>query len=601
MNLRKEDLYSILLQRVAEDTPHADYQRTVDHAKWNKQIITGDDQKEILVTYKVRETQNQVEQRVRVTNSRTQYVSNKVKKLFNEVHRSDDVTETISYSSSQTDASGLLQALDTWYENKSLKKYIAGRFKDLVFEDPNAYIIAEFENDDPVNKKPTPYPFEVRSGQIYYPHRVNGVLQYLITFHPIAYNTKKNGVVTGYRYTLYGIGYSFVLQHIPDGSLFEIPEGWQKIKMKYGERPEKQLFIFQEYETKTEECPAFRVGYLDDPETDGRTKVSVFYAAKNILTDLIWNKSEYDLAKALHGFYQKFVYVSPCKPCGGSGYVEDHEMEARETCRSCKGSGKDIHTTTQDIVAIGLPSDPTQMFDLSRLVHYAVIPDSLITKQREDVVSDQKDVFNCIFGANVLERSELVETATAKNYDWRAVNNTLFEYGDQVSDFFKFAVRLSASHRGELQGLIVQHSHSQDFKLESVLEKIEQRQAAMNAGAPMSVISAFDIDILGKQHKDDPVFLKLYKAKERFRPMRDKSRDEKLMLISALDTNDPERILFIYYERIFDDILDEHENFADYAYKKQRDIVYKKVQEIIDAKAKARPSMSLALAGNEEE
>ena len=82
MDFTPEGLFAILTRRVSEDTPHRDYQRTVDHAKWCYQIVTGDDQKEILVSYKVRETQKQVDQRIRITNSRTQYVANKVKKLL---------------------------------------------------------------------------------------------------------------------------------------------------------------------------------------------------------------------------------------------------------------------------------------------------------------------------------------------------------------------------------------------------------------------------------------------------------------------------------------------------------------------------------------
>lgn len=598
MNLSREDLFDILVRRVAEDKPFADYNRTVDHAKWCRQILTGDDQKDILVTYKVRETQKQVDQRVRITNSRTQYVSNKVKKLFNEVHRSDDVTEVIAYKE-EARTSDLVTALGSFYENKPLKNYISTRFRDLVFEDPNAYIIIEFENDDPIRKKPTVYPFEVRCNQVYQPHRVNGVLQYLITFEPVVYQTKKSGAVTGHKYTMYGIGYSFVMQHIPEGAIYQIPEGWQSMKMKYGQHKNQQLFIYQDYETKTVECPAHRVGYLDDPDTQGRTKVSPFYPAKHILTDLIWNKSEYDISKALHGFYRTFVYVQDCKICSGTGTIIDPDLDKDIQCHACKGKGKDIHETAQDIVAVKMPDNPEQIFDLSKMIFTHTIPEGLITKQREDYINDQKDVFNCIFGANVLDRTELVETATAKHYDWRAVNNTLFEYADQVSEFFKFAVRLTASHRGELEGLIVNHSHSQDFKLESIQEKIDQRSSAVTAGTPMAIVSSFDMDILAKQHKDDPEFIKIYKVKERFRPMRDKSKDERMVLVSVLPNDDPERVLYIYFERIFDDVLDEFKNFVDMPYKKQREIIYGKVDEIIAAKAK--PKASMVLAGAEEE
>jgi hypothetical protein len=609
MNLLSEDLFVILQKKVSEDTPHTDYDRTVSHAKWCKQVVTGDDQQDILVTYKSRESQEQQEQRIRVTNSRTQYVTNKVKKLYNEVHRCDDVTESVTYPNKEdTAVTGLLDALNKWYENKPLKNYISTRFKDLVFEDPNAYIIVEFENDDPIKKKPTPYPFEVRSSEVYYPHYINGVLQYLIIFENIEYKTRKYESVWGYKYTMYAVGTSFVFMHVPKEAVYETPDGWDELKMKYGKHKGEQRFVYREFESKTTECPAFRVGYMDDPETNGRTKVNPMYPAKNIITDLQWNKSEYDLSKALHGFYQKFVFVEPCKVCSGEGHVNGHRRtyndeyeDYQEQCGVCKGSGKDMHTTTQDVVALNMPGDKEQFFDLSKLVYFAQIPGDLITKQREDFISDQKDVFNCIFGANVLERSELVETATAKNYDWRAVNNTLFEYADHVSDFFKFSVRLAANHRGEIDGLVVQHSHPYDFKLESVQDLIDQRGSSVTAGSPMVIVASFDLAILAKQHKDDPEFIQGYKAREKFRPMRDKSREEKMILLSTLPTDDPEKILYTYFERIMDDIFDEHVNFAEYAYQKQRAIVYSYVDKMIQAKAKPLLNKVLASSMGEEE
>ena len=600
MEYTPEVLLSILIRRVSENTPHRDYQRTVDHAKWCYQIITGDDQKEILISYKVRETQKQVDQRIRITNSRTQYVSNKVKKLFNEVHRCDDVSQSISYGAkNETATADLINALNVWYEGKPLDKYITNRFKNLSFEDPNSYIITEFENDDPINKKPTAYPFEVRAHEVYDHNYINGVLKYLITQHNVVYKSRvKNKTETGKKYTMYGIGYSYVLQHIPKWAIFEIPEGWTEVMIPIGEDKKPEKFIYHGYESMTTECPAFRVGYMDDPQTQGRTKVTPMYPAEKIITDLIWNKSEYDLSKALHGFYQKFAYVDKCGNCQGDGYVTGENGEVK--CGTCKGTGKDIHTTTQDIIMLKMPDDPATAIPLANLVHFATIPEALIQMQREDFVSDQRDVFNAIFGANVLDRSEIVETATAKNYDWRAVNNTLFEYADQVSEFFKFTVRLTANHRGESDGLIVQHSFPSDFKLESVQELIDQRQTASTSGVPADIIQSIDLAILAKQHKDDPEFLKKYKAREKFRPMADKPANERMLLLtSTLPQDDPERILYLYFDRIMADIFDENEAFADMPYKKQKAIVYGKVDAIKAAQVKPNLSMALNTAANE--
>ena len=249
-----------------------------------------------------------------------------------------------------------------------------------------------------------------------------------------------------------------------------------------------------------------------------------------------------------------------------------------------------------------MPNDPANAIPLANLVHFAVIPEHLITMQREDFVSDQRDVFNAIFGANVLDRSEIVETATAKNYDWRAVNNTLFEYADQVSEFFRFSVKQAANHRGEADGLQVQHSFPSDFKLESVQELIDQRASASAAGASNTIISTIDMAILSKQHKDDPDFIKAYKARERFKPMADKPASERMILLtSTLPQDDPERILYLYYERIMSDIFEDHPNFPDYPYKKQKALVYGEVDKIKAAQVKPNISTIFKAPVNEED
>ncbi len=570
-----DQLFAILKKRISDNRPHKDYDRTVTVANWCYQMMTGNDQKEILVTYKVRETDKQMQQRIRITNSRTQYVSNKVMKMFNEVHRCDDVTESITYEKEQNKLDALNAALSKWTEGKHLQNYLDGRFRDLVFYDPNAYVVVEFVNDDPVNKLPTVYPFEVAAKEVYDHKYVNGVLNYIISQHETKFTEKANPTkkVVGMRYTMYAAGYSIVMQHIPkEAEIGEIPEGFSettfKVRRKDNDQYFDERFLFNIYETKSPRCPAIRAGYMDDPETGFRTKVSPMYPSKEIMTDLIWNKSEYDLSKALHGFYQKFAYVSKCETCHGEGLVDEVK------CTSCKGTGKQSHTTVQDIVEITLPdSFDSTIPPLANFVHYATIPEHLINKQKEDYQTDQRDVFNAIFGSNVLDRTEIAETATAKHYDWRAVNNTLSEYADHRSEAFKFFVKQTASVLMADDGLTVQHSYPSDFKLESVEELIDQRSSAVGASVPMAIISHIDLSILAKQHRDDPEFIKKYKARERFRPMRDKSKDERAVLMSMLPPNDPERVLYIYFERIMDDVFDENENFADMDFKKQKDIV----------------------------
>ena len=72
--------------------------------------------------------------------------------------------------------------------------------------------------------------------------------------------------------------------------------------------------------------------------------------------------------------------------------------------------------------------------------------------------------------------------------------------------------------------------------------------------------------------------------------MADKPANERMILLtSTLPADDPERILYLYYERIMSDIFDDHKNFADYPYKKQKSIVYGEVEKIRAAQASKAP------------
>ena len=82
--------------------------------------------------------------------------------------------------------------------------------------------------------------------------------------------------------------------------------------------------------------------------------------------------------------------------------------------------------------------------------------------------------------------------------------------------------------------------------------------------------------------------------------MSDKSANERMLLLtSTLPQDDPERILYLYFDRIMADIFDDNQAFADMPYKKQKAIVYGKVDEIIASKAKPNLSIALNTAANE--
>lgn len=571
----EDQLFERLIEVVTTGARHQDYDRTVEHSQWCYQIMTGDDQDEILIRYKKRETDEQKEQRVSVTNSRTQYVGNKVFNLFSEVHRADRLVKniTIQGDGGEERVASLMENISHFHEEISLEGYLDDKFKYANFYDPNMFVVVEFDNSDPINRKPIAYPFEVMSNQAVDYEYKRGSLQYLITLQTEELASTNDDPAILKRYTLYGTGYSYLVEHIPgnaDG--YEVPDGVQVQEMEIEGEDQQQTVTIQRFETMIERVPAIRLGYLKDPTTIWRTFVSPLYPAEKLLTDMIWKKSEYDLAHALHGFYQKFIYVDDCDHCDGTGY-QDHPQHGTISCQACEGTGVNHHTSTQDLVEIIRVSTKEEHIPLSEMVHYEQIPMELIRLQKEEVQDLERDVFNAVFGSNVLERSEVVTTATEHNYDWRMVNNTLLPYASKYEAVFKFITRVTADIRQEDTGLVVEYAFPGDFNLESVDEMIARRDQAAKAQAPWEVVWGIDLQILQKQHNENPAMIQDYKAKEELRPFNDKQLAEKQLVLSMLDQWDSQRILYLHFDEILANVCEANPEFSTMDFDTRRRLV----------------------------
>jgi len=568
--LSQDQLVSKLFDTVRNNSTHQDYQRTVDHARQCFQWMTGDDQEEIIIRYKRREIVEQQEQRINLTNSRTQYVSNKVFNLYSEVHRSDRTVNNIRNQNDQL--VGLENSLSKFHELKGLETYLDEHYRYFNFYDPNAFLVVEFKNDDPINAKPIVYPFEVRSANAVQYSYERGILQYLIARESITYVSITDGeIVTGNQWTMYTPGSSYVVQHIPDNAKFEIPDDYEVMQIMMAGVETTQRVIFKSFDTQSKSVPAMQFGYLRDPITEGRTFVSPIWPAEKILTDLIWRKSEYDLAHALHGFYQKFIYVDDCEECSGSGTVTYSDRSI--TCKSCEGSGTQHHMSTSDIIEIVRPDAREDHLPLSEMVHYEQIPMDLIRLQKEDLKDLERDTFNAIFGSNVLERTEVTVTATEKNYDWRAVNNTLLPYAQGYVNMYKFIVITSAHHRQDGDDITVEYGFPKDFNLESINDLLLQRTSAISSKAPYEIVQHIDLNIVQKQNKDNPVFVSSYRSIEQFRPFKDKSLDEIIFIVSMIPPTDSQRIAYFYWNVITQNIFIQFPDFHLFVFEKQRQIV----------------------------
>lgn len=570
---------------------HRDYARTVQIAEWCFSMMTGEDQSEALIQYHTKETQEQKVQRVKITSSKTQFATGNVAKYFNEVHRSDTVLDQLSYSDDADNKKRdrLRDGLKEMAEGGALKEWLDSEYHYRQFYDPNSFLITEWTLDE--KKVPKPYALNVDSKDVLDFQFQGGKLAYVAIRQPKWY--KKPGspsnqtppVVPGFtvaqqknksaqptdevdgweqswKYTIYGKGETVELIQVPKHGEFNPKDYPGFTPVTYHIQNQDVQFLERELTQNIDFCPAQRWGYFADPLTKKRTVVSPLWPVEKVLTDLIRNKSEYDLTKTLHGFYQKFIYVSKCAKCQGTGEIHTKTPSGPGviSCKTCKGSGKMTQQTVQDVIAITLPNRPEEMFDLSKLVHFAEIPQYIAEMQKADVNDAIKEVFSGIFSDRLYDANQVQVTAQEARLNLRSMYNALHPYADNEVKIYKTQVEMISGIL-EIPGQLINNfSITKDYAMETLDDLFDQRTKAVASGSPQIIIDQIDAKILKKQHQNDPEFINTYEAIQQLKPLRDKTANEVIVITSQLDPNSTLKTQWIYFNDIIEAMKAENPN-----------------------------------------
>lgn len=599
-----QELFDIAVETIkyGKKKYHPYYDETVKKAKFLKQIMTGDDQRELLIRYKDKEDDEQKDQRVKVTNSRTQYASGRVWSVFSEVQRSDNVVEVIKYEEDNEAAKSKLgeihARLKRFHGHQSAIQYLYEALRRLNFYDPNAFIVINFTDFDYLKGKTEyVYPVEVYSHQAVKYEYSNGILVYLFFYQDYTYTAIENDKQVekvAKKWYMYAEDLIFEFIEVPEDKIDREPQpGYDVILIpkEHNDKgqPNKDMkpveYHWIQYDTASKQIPVFQAGYLKSAKHEGKIFESPLAPAEKLFHDLIFTKSEYDLAKAMHWFYQKFIYAPPCEykhhelgQCH-SGYFEDGTV-----CPNCDGTGMEIHRTVQDVIAVRMPHSFEEIVPLTNMVHYENIDISIGEHLKQDFRDLEKDIFKAVFNSQAFDRSEIQVTATEKNLDLRAVKNALVDFGDHISRVYTYTVKQTAIFLDNDEGLIVQHKHPRDFKFESIDELIVRRQNAINASAPYEVIRQIDLALMEMQHQDDPEAIEMMEAVERHKPFREKSEQERMFVLSQLAKTDFHRVLWTYFEDIMRDAAEASTQVPFYMlpFDRQRVLVEQAVEAKIE-------------------
>jgi len=544
------------LKRTIDGARHEDYERTLERARFYKQIVTGESQDYLVVSYAPRETPEQKKQRIALYHTRTKDVSARISSQFEKVGTVETVS-AIENERGETPAE--LSRFVSRFSGETLKKWINKKALYYNFIDPNSFE-ALLYNEAQADLYPVIFSaenslnFKIKNGR---PEWFVGCVYVTIV--------KDKQKIKLCDYTLLAAGEELFAFEIPEGG--RIIPGYQETEpLETYEANNKTYYIYRN-QTTTKETPARRWGYLDDTNNAGKTFVSILDSAEFQLRDLINRKSEEDLSLALHSFPQKMQIAESCQYTRGNDVCNGGTLSlSGKICPACKGSGKKTISSVQDVMLVKPPSDQEEkeyFIPLTDRVKYIEMPFDIVKHQGEKVEKLPKDISVSIFGVDIEERPKGGSTtATAINNYNDSINQVLSKYADSVSDMWAFNVRLAAQYLG-IEEVRASLKYPGDFELMSAADWTAMLKANKEAGAGADVLAFINAQIIKKLTNEDGDAVKRSMLIYKLRPFVGVPDEILKTHLNLLPNNSIDKFIYLNIERILNELLTDSPDLLD--------------------------------------
>lgn len=595
------DYQKLVIDSIKNKTTHKWYDRVVKKSILYTQLSTGEDSDKLLKRFVRREDETMFEQRVGLTHEITSAIIKTLSDVNYKIPRSPGLTKIYEYKEETDKQKELHEKLEKFNGIYSWDDYLEKRILALNDTDPNAWIVIESNQTDGTERL-SPYPFEVSSSEAIDFEFINNILQWLLVKNTIKYIDESDKEKEGFKYTLYNDkGWTKLEQtkfsNAPTLSKDLIPIETDKgLVVKIG----NDAFIITSGTYNTGGVvPAFRVGWNEDKYTKGQTLVPSWNAAISYLLKTIKAVSELDLATALHVFLQKIAQVPACNKCKGSCYVECNDCESgKKECPTCNGTGQHISSTTQDAITIKLPNDPNpeNVLDLTNLVHYVSFDTGIPQWQNEYIDTLIVKCKETVFNAGVFNKEDINKTATGTNANKENVYDSLWTLANTHVRVWKFGVNTISYLTGLNNGLSIVTNVSKDLKLKTKEDYLYDLQLATTANASQGIQNNIEKEIVRIDFEDNPIEFNKHVTQDYFFPFSGKNDTEIAAIIPLLPIDDPNRVLWIYYGIIYQEIELEFGPEAFYVKlnkKEQKKIIDMKVKEKTDFLDSKKPDLNL--------
>lgn len=616
MATQLKDGLSILFDTIKNNLRHFDYDLVKKTAEDYTTYATGLNIKDKLKQFNGRESEDEFQQRLLITQINTPDIFRSCIKPLYKVGRTPaavmvqwqgkDAAKTTELKKE------LFEAGKNFWGKRDVTKYITQRVADLEATDPNSWIIVEFSgNVDPTKPetKARPYPFEANAKEAINFKIENNETLWLVVLNKIKIKDKNDKEHDGEKYYTYIDNESItatqihkdLVQSAIQGGVLEINDALLQQGLKPGveylyntgdkAESKRRYYVIKIYEHKIGFVPAKRVGCTFDETTRNRTCVPIVFAAQSYFEKSIQVMSEFDLTNRCHVWPKLFQYADPCPGDIVEGNkiscVDGYRPDGKIVCGKCKGSGFKLHTSSQSVIQIRFPRDSKDIIPLENLMAIKAPPMDLITFQKEYGFEDlRRYACRAVYNSDVFSQEQIQQTATSKVIDLDAVYDTLMPFADNWSEFFVFIYRCIAALRDINKELSINHEFPKDFKMQSVTQLLDDLAKANKSGAPSHVIKAITKDITNKIYADQPHKVLVIDTKDKYFPFPGKTESEINFIIANDLTTVYNKVLYAHFDLIFSEIEFEQSqsdfDFYQMDEKKQRELLDEKVAELTE-------------------
>lgn len=582
MKLNQQQAQAVMYATISEQLKHADYLRTIELMDMYTKYITGHNLESELIQFNPREELHMFEQRIRLSNLTAPALLSSVMNPFYQVTRTDRIVKKIipSVKGNTELISQIQEKINLFYgsdnEEGGLDFWLKERFVELSFTDPNTFIVMEFDEFNRLIEHPTAYPFEVSADMAVNFEIENNNVDWLIAREEIQFYIEPTLKKTskGFKYTIYCGAFNYVYRQV-SGELAvqtkDVAENETVLTIKQGSTD--LFFAVSVYNVKMEDWQMFRIGYVRDLQTKGRTFVTPYHSAMCHLKSSIKDVSEFNVAKSAHVFPQKLQYVTSC-----DGEPNDSCNKGRNTegliCGACKGKGVQVHTSSMDVITMPLPEDKSEeIIPLRDMIAYFTPPIELLDFMDKQVDKYEVKIHQAVFNSTVLVQKTVVATATEKEQDMQNVYNTLSKFATKASACYLNVAYAIALLMGVSDKVSFVYRFPADFKMKSRQTLYNELKTINESGAPSFVKQSVEDDLAEQIYQDDPEGLLRHKVKSNLAPFKGKSEAQIAALLSSPLVLDETKILWNYFEEVFKTAEQLNKKFYFLKYQQQLDVI----------------------------